>query len=110
MITRLLRTGHIYTGDHFQRMGWDLKAGCSCGAPLRELAHILHVCPLLAESRPGYYAFQSRRSTDRRPEDLPIEDLVFDPRPGIVGALAGNLGRGDHVLQSPGGVVLPARP
>ena len=77
---------HICTGDHFQRMGWDLEAGCSCGAPLRDLVHILHVCPLLAESRPGFYAFLSTRFPDRKPEEIPIEDLVFDPVPGVVGS------------------------
>ena len=77
---------------------WDLEAGCSCGAPLHVLVHALHDCPLLAESRPGYYAFLSRLFSDRRPEGIPIEDLVFDPGPGVVGALAGHLGCGDRVL------------
>ena len=91
LISRL-HTGHLCTGDHFQRMGWDLEAGCSCGAPLRALAHVLHACPLLAKSRPGYYTFLSERFPDRRPEEIPIEDLVFDPGPAVVGALAGHLG------------------
>ena len=97
LITRL-RTGHVCTGDHFRRMGWDLKAGCSCGAPLCDLVHVLHACPLLAESRPGFYAFLSERFPDRRPEEIPIEDLVFDPGPAVVGALAGHLERTDRVL------------
>ena len=79
-------------------MGWNLEAGCSCGAPLRNLAHVLHACPLLAESRSGYYTFLSGRFPDRRPEEIPIEDLVFDPGPGVVEALAGHLGRSDRVL------------
>ena len=84
LVTKL-RTGHVCTGDHFQRMGWDLEVGCSCGAPLRDLSHVLHDCPQLDEIRPGYYAF-------------PIEDLEFDLGPGFVGALAGYLGRCDRVL------------
>ena len=75
-----------------------MEAVCSCGAPLRDLDHALHECPLLAESRPGYYEFLIRRFPDRRPEEIPIEDLVFDPGPGIVVAQAGHLVRGDHVL------------
>ena len=86
------------TGDHFLRMGWDLEVGCSCGAPLRDLSHVLHDCPQLEEFRPGYYAFLSGRFPDRRPEGIPIEDLVFDPGPGVVGVLAGHLGRCDRVL------------
>ena len=97
LLTRL-RTGHVCTGDHFLRMGWDLEVGFSCGAPLRDLSHILHDCPQLEESRPGYYAFLSGRFPDRRPEGIPIEDLVFDPGPGVVEALAGHLGRCDRVL------------
>ena len=97
LITRL-RTGHICTGDHFRRMGWDLETGCPCGAPLRDLPHVMHACPLLAESRPGFSAFLSERFPDCRPEEIPIEDLVFDPGPGVVGALAGHLGRSDRVL------------
>ena len=34
LVTRL-RTGHICTGENFARMGWDLEAGCGCGAELR---------------------------------------------------------------------------
>ena len=97
-LIKRLRTGHIWSGDHFRRMRWDLEAGYSCGSPLRDLTHVLHECPLLAESTPGYYAFLSRRFPDRRPEKIPIKDLVFDPGPGVVGALAGHLGRGDRVL------------
>ena len=52
LVTRL-RTGHVCTGDHFLRMGWDLEVGCSCGAPLRDLSHVLHDCPQLEEFRPG---------------------------------------------------------
>ena len=79
-------------------MGWDLEAGCSCGAPLRDLDHVLHRCPLLEESRPGFYEFLINRFPDRGPEEIPIEDLVFDPGPGVVGALARHLGCGDRVL------------
>ena len=109
LITRLC-TGHLCTGDHLRRMGWDLEAGCSCGAPLRDLAHVLHACPLLAESRPGYYAFLSERFPDRRPEEIPIEDSIFDPGPAVVRAVAGHLGRSNRVLWAPGGVFPPARP
>ena len=79
-------------------MGWDLEAVCSSGAPLRDLTHILHECPLLAESWPGYYAFLSKPFSDRRLEEIPIKDLVVDPGPGIVGVLAGHLGRGVRLL------------
>ena len=97
LVTRL-RIGHVCTGDHFLRMGWDLEVGCSCGAPLRDLFHVLHDCPQLEEFRPGYYAFLSGCFPDRRPEGISIEDLVFDPGPGVVGALAGHQGRCDRVL------------
>ena len=43
-----LRTGHICTGEHFVSMGWDLEAGCGCGAELRSREHLFLNCPLLA--------------------------------------------------------------
>ena len=97
LVTRL-HTGLICTGDHFQRMGWDLEVGCSYGAPLRDLTHVLHDCPQLDEFRPDFYAFLSRRFPDRRLEGIPIEDLVFDLGPEVVGAPAGYLRRCDRVV------------
>ena len=85
--------------EAWARLLWPyVRTGCSCGAPLRDLSHVLHDCPQLEEFRPGYYAFLSGRFPDRKPEGIPIEDLVFDPGPGVVGALAGHLGRCDRVL------------
>ena len=79
-------------------MRWDLEVGCSCGAPLCDLEHILPDCPLLPESRPGFYYYLSRHFPNRRSRAIPIEDLVFDHGLGVVVALASHLGRSDRVL------------
>ena len=52
-----LRTGHVCTGEHFARMGWDLEAGCSCGEELKNVEHLFLNCPLLLAGRPGFFGF-----------------------------------------------------
>ena len=51
LVARLC-AGHISTGDHFERMRQDPDPGCSCSVLVRDLEHIIHICPLTADSRP----------------------------------------------------------
>ena len=56
LVTRL-RMGHVCTGDHFARMGWNLDADCSCGEEMRSLDHLFLSCPLLSEGRPRFFGY-----------------------------------------------------
>ena len=67
LITRL-STLHVCAGAHFRRMGWDLDAGCDCGAELKDLEHLCNSCPLLSEGRPQFFSFLAARFPDRPPE------------------------------------------
>ena len=80
LITRL-RTGHVCTGEHFARMGWDLEIGCGCGEELKSLEHLFLSCPLLSEGRPGIFGFLASRFPGLLPDLLDYRELVFDPDP-----------------------------
>ena len=55
LVTRL-RTGHICTGEHFARMGWNLDADCGCGAELRSLQHLFLNCAFCQRAGRGFSA------------------------------------------------------
>ena len=97
LVTRL-RSSHICTGSHFIRMGWDLDVGCSCGAELKSLAHLISECPLLSEGRPRFFRFLAERFPGRPPEQADLGDLIFEPDPEAVGELGRFLRFGDLVI------------
>ena len=97
LITRL-RSSHICTGSHFIRMGWDLDVGCSCGAELKSLAHLISECPILSEGRPRFFRFLAERFPGRPPEQTDLGDLIFEPDPEAVGELGRFLHFGDLVI------------
>ena len=83
LVTRQ-RTGHICTGTHFARMGWDMDIGCGYGAELKSLAHLVGECPILSEGRPRFFRFLAKRFPGRPPERVDLGDLFFDPDPEAV--------------------------
>ena len=78
LVTRL-RTGHVCTGEHFARMGWDLDAGCGCGEAMRSLKHLFTNCPLLSEGRPRFSDFLACRFPGLSPDNFDYRELVFHP-------------------------------
>ena len=97
LVTRL-RTAHICSSTHFARMGWDIDVGCSCGAVLKSLAHLVGECPILSEGRPRSFRFLAKRFPGRPPEQVDLGDLIFDPDPEAVGELGRFLRSGDLVI------------
>lgn len=60
LITRL-RTGHICTGTHFAKMGWNISPLCRCRQEISSLKHYLHDCEIFSEGRNQFYSFLSRK-------------------------------------------------
>lgn len=56
LITRL-RTGHICTGSHFRKMGWNIPPQCKCGHELSSLKHYIQECELFNEGRLEFLSF-----------------------------------------------------
>ena len=86
LVTRL-RTGHVCTGDHFARMGWNLDADCSCGEEMRSLDHLFLSCPLLSEGRPRLFGYLASRFPGRPPDKFDYRELVFNPDSSVVSEL-----------------------
>ena len=97
LVTRL-RSPHICTVSYFIRMGLDLDAGCSCGAELKSLAHLINECPILSEGRPRFFRFLAECFPGRPPEQTDLGDLIFEPDPEAVGELGRFLRSGDLVI------------
>lgn len=60
LITRL-RTGHICTGHHFIKMGWNISPICKCGQGNSSLKHYLHDCEIFSQDRAKFYEFLMRK-------------------------------------------------
>ena len=97
LVTRL-RTGHVWNGEHFARMGWDLDADCGCGAESRSLKHLFLNCPFLSEGRPRFFGFFACRFPGLPPDQFDYRELVFDPDSSVVSELGRFFKHGNFII------------
>lgn len=79
-----LRTGHICTGVHFNRMGWNISPICKCGKEISSIKHYLHNCEIFTQDRGNFYDFLERKLGGSLHFLENLDFLVFFPNLEII--------------------------
>lgn len=83
LITRF-RSGHICTGTHFMRMGWNISPQCKCGYEVSSLKHFLRDCVLFKEDTIEFSEFLRRKLGNSAYLLENLDFLIFFPNLEII--------------------------
>ncbi|XP_051170050.1 uncharacterized protein LOC127287259 [Leptopilina boulardi] len=75
-VTRL-RTSHVCTGEHFNKMNWRIDVGCQCGFDLKTLRHLFIECPRLSNGRPAFFSFLSTKYSSFNTDTFDFQAIFF---------------------------------
>lgn len=83
LITRM-RTGHICTGTHFGRMGWNLPTQCKCGFETSSIKHYLQDCVIFNNDRENFQSFLREKLGNSHIFLENLDFLIFFPNLEII--------------------------